>query len=233
MADPPASPVSELVLVAAADQALVGALGERLPSVTVQDLAGSLPLPCGNDLLWCFIDWILPDTSGLELCRQVRRHVRMSQASITLAIDPGAADARRRAIQAGADDYMIGPLRLEPLIARLESYRSRPAQPYAPHALRNGELVLDLAAHRARYRGRQVTLRPTEWQLLRHFIENADQVLSRSALIGLLGKDAAISDERTVDVWVGRLRRALTRAGMHDPLRTVRAAGYVFDSPDR
>jgi len=95
--------------------------------------------------------------------------------------------------------------------------------------LRHGELVIDLVAFAARYRGKLLILRPNEFRLLAFFAANPDRVFSRKELIGSLSKDGDL-DERTVDVWAGRLRRALKQQGAPDPLRTVRARGYVLDS---
>lgn len=96
--------------------------------------------------------------------------------------------------------------------------------------LRHGDLTIDLAAFAVRFRGRLVPLRPNEFRLLAHFAANPDRVFSRAAVIESLGKDSGVIDERTVDVWAGRLRRALRAAGAPDPLRTVRSQGYVLDS---
>lgn len=95
---------------------------------------------------------------------------------------------------------------------------------------RHGELTVDPVAFAARYRGTILPLRPNEFRLLLHFVSHPDQVFSRASIIERLGKDSGLIDERTVDVWTGRLRRALRAAGVPDPLRTVRALGYVLDS---
>lgn len=99
-----------------------------------------------------------------------------------------------------------------------------------PARFHHGELTVDIAAHRARFRGTNVPLRPNEFRLLVHFLEHPDQVLSRASLIACVGKPGQEIEERTVDVWAGRLRRALRSAGAPDPLRTVRTLGYVLDS---
>lgn len=96
--------------------------------------------------------------------------------------------------------------------------------------LSHGDLTVDPRAFAARFRGKLVPLRPNEFRLLAHFLANPDRVFARSELIESLGKDSDLLDERTVDVWAGRLRRALRAHGVPDPLRTVRAQGYVLDS---
>ena len=98
--------------------------------------------------------------------------------------------------------------------------------------LKHGDLIVDPVAFAARYRGKLLILRPNEFRLLAFFVANPDRVFSRAALIASLGKDSDLLDERTVDVWTGRLRRALRDQGAPDPLRTVRSQGYVLDSID-
>ena len=132
---------------------------------------------------------------------------------------------------AAADDYMTGPLDPHKLVERLARYEAGATAEPAPRAsLRNGDLAIDLAAHQLRYRGVPVPLRPNEFRLLVHFMEHPDQVFSRTALIERLGKGAEALDERTVDVWIGRVRRTLAAHGAPDPFRTVRTLGYVMDS---
>jgi two-component system phosphate regulon response regulator PhoB len=146
-----------------------------------------------------------------------------------MVLEEDDGEARRRALRAGADDYVLGPLTAAALATRLKPYRASSGTGNAPPRLQHGELSLDLAAHQLRWRGQVIALRPNEFRLLAHFIEHPDQVFSRTALIATLGKDDAAIDERTVDVWVGRLRRALKAHGVPDPLRTVRSLGYVLD----
>jgi len=117
---------------------------------------------------------------------------------------------------------------------------SQPSSPRAPtghleptRRLRHGDLVIDPVAFAARYNGKLLVLRPNEFRLLAFFVANPDRVFSRTELIENLGKDSGLIDERTVDVWTGRLRRALREQGAPDPLRTVRALGYVLDSISR
>lgn len=118
-----------------------------------------------------------------------------------------------------------------PLIERIRLARGAVPSSPDPERLALGALTLDLAAQQLRYRGRPVILRPNEFRLLAHFVANPDRVFSRTSLIDQSGKDSAGIDERTVDVWVGRLRRSLAAHNVPDPLRTVRTMGYVLDSP--
>lgn len=180
---------------------------------------------------WLFVDWLLPDMSGLELCRRAREAAPPGTAHITLVIEDAEGDCRRRALAAGADDYMVGTLDAPALVARAAGpVAASTGAPQRGVHLRHGLLTVDRAAFQARYDGRLLVLRPNEFRLLYHFVEHPDQVFSREALIGSLGKQEEATDERTVDVWVGRLRRALRAQGVPDPLRTVRSYGYVLDS---
>jgi len=187
-------------------------------------------LPRDMDGAFVFVDWLLPDMSGLELCRRLRDSAAGRRCHITLALDSPDADLRRRALAAGADDYLTGPLTAAAIVSRL-GRNALPARPQGgPRRLVRGDLVIDLAAFQARYQERPLPLRPNELRLLAHFLGNPDQVFSRASLIHHLGKDGEAIDERTVDVWIGRLRRGLKAQGVADPLRTVRSLGYVLDS---
>jgi len=208
---------------------LLAMLADRMPAMRV--VMGVAPPPSRPEgRTWCFVDWLLPDLSGLEMCRRLRDSPATAHSHITMILDEDDTEARRRALRAGADDYLMAPLTADLLIDRLRQYRSGATAGTAPPRLTHGDLLLDLAAHQARWQGRQVPLRPNEFRLLAHFVEHPDQVFARSALIAVLGKDEEVLDERTVDVWVGRLRRALKARDVPDPLRTVRSLGYVLDS---
>jgi two-component system phosphate regulon response regulator PhoB len=212
---------------------LLAVLADRMPGLSVLAAGSQTPAKRPQGRTWCFVDWLLPDLSGLEMCRRLRDAPATAHSHITMVLDDDDTDARRRALRAGADDYVIAPLTADLLLDRLKRNGGGANGHVSPPRLTHGSLTLDLAAHQARWHGRAVPLRPNEFKLLAHFIEHPDQVLSRTALIAMLGKDSDIIDERTVDVWVGRLRRALKAHAVPDPLRTVRSLGYVLDSlPD-
>jgi two-component system phosphate regulon response regulator PhoB len=212
---------------------LIVDLARTRPDLTVLPLELPVQLAELEQPAWAFVEWIGAEMSGLELCRQLRESRAGRDLHITIVLDQGDSEERRRALKAGADDYIAGPLDLDALIRRLDQYQGANGKGAPPRArLANGELSIDLAAHQLRYRGHPVPLRPNEFRLLAHFMEHPDQVFSRTALIERLGKDEEAIDERTVDVWVGRLRRALAAHSAPDPLRTVRALGYVMDSAD-
>ncbi|MBW8753856.1 MAG: winged helix-turn-helix domain-containing protein [Sphingomonadales bacterium] len=189
---------------------------------------GELPLLEGA--LWAFVDWVLPDISGLEVCRRLRCDPLTAQAHITMILDEDDQESRRRALRTGADDYMIGPIDRSALLDRVLSLQLRDQDAGAPRAVTLGHLTIDLAAFQARWQGKPIPLMPNEFRLLRYFVEHPGRVFTRSQLIAALGKQEPPVDERTVDVWIGRLRRALRAAGGGNPLRTVRSLGYVFDA---
>jgi two-component system phosphate regulon response regulator PhoB len=221
------SEVSTIILTSG-KPALQAILAEWIPSLRVLTADHVPPSSRPSGRTWCFVDWLLPELSGLEMCRRLREAPATAHSHITMILDEDDTDARRRSLRAGADDYVLAPLTAELLLDRLRLHRTGTGK--ADGRLSNGSLTLDLAAHQVRWQGRPIPLQPNAFRLLAHFIEHPDQVFSRTALIGVLGKDGDVTDERTVDVWVGRLRRRLTAEGAPDPLRTVRSAGYVLDS---
>lgn len=187
-----------------------------------------MPLIEGSLLI--FIDWVLPEMSGLELCRRLRADVLTAQAHITMVLQEDDHEDRKRALRTGADDYLVGPLTRAALLDRVLGARPGDHDSASFRAVARGELVVDVTAFQARFKGRPIPLMPNELRLLRYFIEHPGRVFTRAHLIAALGKQEPAVDERTVDVWIGRLRRALKSAGAGNPLRTVRSLGYVLDT---
>jgi two-component system phosphate regulon response regulator PhoB len=191
---------------------------------------GDAPLPLLDGRPWAFVDWVLPDRSGLELCRRLRCDPQTEAAHVTMVLEDDEADTKRRALRAGADDYLIGPIDRQAVLDRVLSLQL-PVSDQPMRTLRLGELSLDLSALQARWKDKAVPLMPNEFRLLRYLMEQPGHVFSRAQLIAALGKQGQPIDERTVDAWVSRLRRALRDAGAGYPLRTVRSLGYVLDKP--
>ena len=187
--------------------------------------------PLLDGATWAFVEWVLPDLSGLEVCRRLRCDPLTADAHVTMILDEDDPEARRHALRAGADDYMLGPLTRAAILDRVMAAVPRDLVAPPPRALRFGDLAIDIAAFQARWQGKPIPLMPNEFRLLRYFVEHPGRVFTRSQLIAALGKHATPIDERTVDVWIGRLRRALRAAGAGDMLRTVRSLGYVLDHP--
>lgn len=191
---------------------------------------GDAPLPLLDGQPWAFVDWVLPDLSGLELCRRLRCDPQTEAAHVTMVLEEDESEVKRRALRAGADDYVIGPIDRSAVLDRVLSLQLPEAELPA-RTLRLGDLSLDLSALQARWKDKAIALMPNEFRLLRYLMEQPGQVFSRGQLIAALGKQGQPIDERTVDAWVSRLRRALREAGTGYPLRTVRSLGYVLDRP--
>ena len=146
-----------------------------------------------------------------------------------MVLERDDVEDRRRALRAGADDYIVGPIDRTIILDRVLALQLKQHQRHALHQLERGMLSIDLAALRAKWAGAPIDLSPNEFRLLRFFAENPNRVLSRSELIAGLGKLDPPIDDRTVDVWVGRLRKAFRNVGAAEALRTVRSMGYVLD----
>jgi two-component system phosphate regulon response regulator PhoB len=175
------------------------------------------------------LDWMLPGLSGIELCRRLRRRADLREVPILMLTARGEEGDRVRGLATGADDYVVKPFSVMELVARVKALLRRSAPNRILDVLRAGDIVLNRTQHRVMRREREVHLGPTEFRLLVFFMENSGRVLSRQQLLdGVWGRDAFI-DGRTVDVHVGRLRKALIRGSDPDPIRTVRGAGYAFE----
>ncbi|OYW46643.1 MAG: DNA-binding response regulator [Novosphingobium sp. 12-63-9] len=190
----------------------------------------SAPLPLLDGKPWAFVDWLLPELSGLELCRRLRCDPQTEQAHVTMILEEDEPETKRRALRAGADDYIVGPIDRGSVLDRVLSVQLTDHE-VPGRTLRLGDLSLDLAALQARWKDKPIALMPNEFRLLRYLMEQPGHVFSRAQLIAALGKQEQPIDERTVDAWVSRLRRALRETGAGYPLRTVRSLGYVLDKP--
>lgn len=179
------------------------------------------------DLL--ILDWMLPDASGIELCGRIRRSSRAALIPIIMLTARGEERDRVRGLSTGADDYMVKPFSVPELMARIAALLRRSAPERVSDVLTVGEITLDRSAHRVTRGAREVSLGPTEYRLLEILMESAGRVLSRTQLIDRVWGTTAAIDERTIDVHVGRLRKALIRGDQEDPIRTVRGTGYVID----
>ena len=179
------------------------------------------------DLL--LLDWMLPHLSGLEICRRLRRRTGTAHMPIIMLTARGEEPDRLRGLDTGADDFISKPFSPAELIARVRAVLRRVRPAFAEQVLTFHDLRLDLAAHRVFRHEREIHLSPTEFRLLRHFLENPSRVFSRTQLLDRVwGSDLEI-ELRTVDATVRRLRRALNAGGEGDLLRTVRAEGYALD----
>ena len=174
------------------------------------------------------LDWMLPRVSGIEICRRLRRRDETRDVPILMVTARAEERDRVRGLETGADDYITKPFSPSELLARVRAVlrRSRPA--LGASALAHSDLVMDLERHRVARARREVRLGPTEFRLLRHLLESPGRVYSRGQLLDAVwGRDADV-EERTVDVHVRRLRRALNEGGEADLIRTVRGTGYAL-----
>lgn len=172
------------------------------------------------------LDWMLPELSGLEVCRRLQRGAATRDIPIILLTARGEEEDTIRGLDTGADDYIVKPFALSLLLARMRAVLRRARPALAWEQLERGDVVVDLGAHRVTRAGREAHLGPTEYRLLRHLMEHPGRVFSREQLLNAVwGRDAYV-EPRTVDVHVRRLRKALNGEGKPDIIRTVRAAGY-------
>ncbi len=175
------------------------------------------------------LDWMLPGLSGIELCRRLRARPDTRQLPIIMLTARGEESERVRGLSTGADDYIVKPFSVPELLARVEALLRRSSPERIADILSYGELELDREKKRVSRNGHAIDLGPTEFRLLEFLMERPGRVFSREQLLdGVWGRDVYI-DERTVDVHVGRLRKALNRGHADDPIRTVRGAGYALD----
>jgi two-component system phosphate regulon response regulator PhoB len=175
------------------------------------------------------LDWMLPGISGLELCRRLRAREATRSLPIIMLTARGEESERVRGLSVGADDYVVKPFSVPELLARVHALLRRSKPERVSSRLTRGELDLDRETHRVFRSGREIHLGPTEFRLLEYLMEKPGRVFSRSQLLDTVWGMSAEIDERTVDVHVGRLRKALCRGKERDPIRTVRGAGYAFD----
>jgi two-component system, OmpR family, phosphate regulon response regulator PhoB len=175
------------------------------------------------------LDWMLPGFSGIELTRRLRARPETVTLPIIILTARGEEAERVRGLTTGADDYVVKPFSVPELIARVQSLLRRSKPEHVAKSLKAGEIEIDRDKKRVYRAGRDIDLGPTEFRLLEFLMMTPGRVFTREQLLdGIWGRDVYI-DERTVDVHVGRLRKALSRGREADPIRTVRGAGYAFN----
>jgi two-component system phosphate regulon response regulator PhoB len=175
------------------------------------------------------LDWMLPGVSGIELCRRLRTRPETRQLPIIMLTARGEESERVRGLSTGADDYIVKPFSVPEFSARVRALLRRAIPERVADVLSFGDIEVDREKKRVSRSGRVVDLGPTEYRLLEFLMERPGRVFSREQLLnGVWGSDIFI-DERTVDVHVGRLRKAINRGYASDPIRTVRGSGYALD----
>ena len=175
------------------------------------------------------LDWMLPSVSGLEVCRRLRQRTATRNLPIIMLTARVEETDRIRGLDTGADDYVLKPCSMSELAARVRAVLRRIRPGLAEDELRHGDIVIDRVAHRVRRGEAEVHLGPTEFRLLEYLMQHPGRVFSREQLLDAVWGSDVYVEARTVDVHVGRLRKALMRGTDVDPIRTVRSAGYSID----
>jgi two-component system phosphate regulon response regulator PhoB len=178
------------------------------------------------------LDWMIEGVTGIEVCRRLRRRASTAQVPIIMLTARGEESDRIRGLETGADDYVTKPFSPRELMARVGAVLRRVRPALAGEQLAYADVEMDVVGHRVRRAGQPVALGPTEFRLLKHFLEHPGRVFSRERLLDTVWSHDADIDARTVDVHVRRLRQALNGGGRPDLIRTVRSAGYSLDADD-
>lgn len=198
------------VLVASDGEEALVSVDEKLPDLIV-------------------LDWMLPKISGIEVCRRLRQRPESRNVPIIMLTARGEESDRIRGLDTGADDYVVKPVSMSELAARVRAVMRRLRPGLAEDEVRCGDIIIDRVGHRVKRAGKEVHLGPTEFRLLDYLMRHPGRVLSREQLLDAVWGSDVYVEARTVDVHIGRLRKALNVPETDDPIRTVRAAGYALD----
>lgn len=175
------------------------------------------------------LDWMLPDISGIEICRQLKSRPSTRAVPIIMLTARGEEEDRVRGLESGADDYVVKPYSPGEMIARVQAVLRRSHPELEEEVLEYSDIRMDLARHRVSRQGKAIHLGPTEFRLLRVLLERPTRIFSREQLLDRAwGRDIYV-ESRTVDVHIRRLRKALNVGGSKDIIRTVRGSGYALD----
>ncbi|HEX3367756.1 phosphate regulon transcriptional regulator PhoB [Phenylobacterium sp.] len=175
------------------------------------------------------LDWMLPKVSGIEVCRRLRQRNETRNVPIIMLTARGEETDRVRGLDTGADDYVVKPFSMTELTARIRAVLRRIRPGLAEDRVRRGDLLIDRVAHRVKRAGQEIHLGPTEFRLLDYLMQHPGRVFSREQLLDAVWGSDVYVEARTVDVHIGRLRKALGVSETDDPIRTVRSAGYSLD----
>lgn len=176
------------------------------------------------------LDWMLPKVSGVEVCRRLRARPETRNLPIIMLTARGEESDRIRGLDTGADDYVVKPFSMSELAARIRAVLRRIRPGLAEDRLHHGDIIVDRVAHRVRRADREIHLGPTEFRLLDYLMQHPGRVFSREQLLDAVWGSDVYVEARTVDVHIGRLRKALNQHVEADPIRTVRSAGYSLDA---
>ncbi|MEQ1937886.1 phosphate regulon transcriptional regulator PhoB [Mesorhizobium sp. CN5-321] len=174
------------------------------------------------------LDWMVPAVSGIELCRRLRMRPQTERLPIIMLTARGEESDRVRGLQTGADDYLVKPFSTPEFMARVKALLRRAKPEVLSSVLKVGDIMLDREQHRVYRKKSEIRLGPTEFRLLEFMMRHPGRVFSRSQLLDNVWGETIYIDERTVDVHVGRLRKAVNTGRMPDVIRTIRGAGYAI-----
>ncbi len=175
------------------------------------------------------LDWMLPKAPGIEVCRRLRARQETRNTPIVMLTARDEEGDRIRGLDTGADDYIAKPFSMTELLARLRAVMRRIRPGLTEDKLRVGDVMMDRVSHRVKRGAREVHLGPTEFRILDHLMQHPGRVFSREQLLDAVWGSEVYVEARTVDVHIGRLRKALNVGDEIDPIRTVRSAGYAID----
>jgi len=176
------------------------------------------------------LDWMLPKVSGIEVCRRLRKQKKTKNLPILMLTARGEEDDKIRGLEVGADDYVVKPYSPRELVARVQSLLRRSRPEGDTEVLEYAGLVMDLARHKVKRDGKTLKLGPTEFRILKAFLERPGRVLTREKILDLAWGPNIYLEDRTIDVHIRRLRQALNTDGQPDIIRTVRGTGYALDA---
>ncbi|MDP3738945.1 MAG: phosphate regulon transcriptional regulator PhoB [Hyphomonadaceae bacterium] len=176
------------------------------------------------------LDWMLPKLAGIEVCRRLRSRAATRNLPVIMLTARTEEADRVRGLDIGADDYMTKPFSMSELVARIRAVMRRIRPALAEDVVVVGDISIDRSAHRVTRNDVEVHLGPTEFRLLDYFIQHPGRVFSREQLLDAVWGSDVYVETRTVDVHIGRLRKALSKGGGEDPIRTVRSAGYALNA---
>ena len=176
------------------------------------------------------LDWMLPKLSGIELCKKVRSNKKIKNIPIIMLTARGEEEDRLKGLEMGADDYVTKPFSINELLARAKAVLKRIRPIFAEEEVIFEDIKINIGTHKVFRNSKEIKLGPTEFNLLRFFMENISRVFSRQQLLNHVWKHDALVEPRTVDVHVRRLRKSLNAGNQKDFIRTVRSAGYSFGS---
>ncbi|HFB65695.1 MAG TPA: phosphate regulon transcriptional regulatory protein PhoB [Aeromonadales bacterium] len=218
---------------AAIRQMLIFALeaeGFHVSEASTAEKAWSLLVQCEKEQLdypeLILLDWMLPGASGLDFSKRLKRHTATAKIPVIMLTARGEEDDRVRGLESGADDYVVKPFSPRELIARIKAVLRRRSGESVEEILQIGVIKMDLLNHQVLVKGEEVKLGPTEYKLLKFFLQNKNRVFTRAQLLDSVWGHQVVLEERTVDVHIRRLRKALAKVDAESQIQTVRGAGY-------